>query len=128
MRAAATGVAAAATVGLAVPLTAAGCGTGLDVVAAGTGRAAAAAAGLLRCASLLGCPFGPPGLSNLPCVIARPGTLLALGVGRDTLFAGSPWFVWIVPDLYRSSRATMLSLSTLTAAGLPGFLLYSILR
>jgi hypothetical protein len=52
---------------------------------------------------------------------------LPLGVGLETELGGSPGPVWMVPLLYRSSRGTAGSLTTLTWAGLPGFLLYWIL-
>lgn len=47
---------------------------------------------------------------------------LPLGVGFETEFGDSPCPVWIVPLLYVSTRAAG-SLTTLTCAGLPGFLL-----
>lgn len=47
-------------------------------------------AGLGRLASFDGCPEGPPGRSNFPCVTGRPGFGLGFGVGRDTELGGSP--------------------------------------
>lgn len=55
-------------------------------------------------------------------------TCLPLGVGFDTELGASPGPVWMVPLLYKSSRGTAGSLTTLTWAGLPGFLLYSMLH
>lgn len=54
-------------------------------------------------------------------------TALRFGVGLETECDDSPGPVWMVPDLYTSSRGTAGSFTTLTMAGLPGFLLYSML-
>ena len=51
----------------------------------GTGRDAAG-----RDASFDGPPPGPPGRSNLPCVMGLPALGLPFGVGLETEFAGSP--------------------------------------
>jgi len=53
---------------------------------------------------------------------------LPLGVGLETELGGSPGPTWMVPLLYWSSLGTAGSLTTLTWAGLPGFLLYWMLR
>lgn len=75
-----------------------------------------------------GPPLGPPGRSSLPLVTGLAATGFGLGVGFDTEVAGSPCPVWMVLLLYVSSRATVESLTALTVASFPGFLLYSILR
>ena len=71
-------------------------------------------------------PPGPPGRNSFPVVIGL-ATAFPFGVGLETELGDSPGPTWIVPLLYSSSRGTMLSFTTLTTAGLPGFLLYSIL-
>ena len=60
-------------------------------------------------------------------MIGFAATCLPLGVGLEIEFGGSPGPVCIVPLLYKSSLGTAGSLIALTCAGLPGFLLYSIL-
>jgi hypothetical protein len=50
-----------------------------------------------------------------------------LGVGFEMELGGSPGPTWMVELLYRSSLGIAGSFTTLTWAGLPGFLLYSIL-
>lgn len=100
-------------------------GAGAGTLAPGKGRGAGA--GLGRDASLDGPPPGPPGRSSLPVVTGLAATCFGRGVGLETALAGSPWPVWIVPLLYKSSLATVESLTDLTVAILPGFLLYSTL-
>lgn len=113
--------------------TAAGWGTGRDsrvdcwplpgsCWGAGRGLGLAAA-----CESLDGPPPGPPGRRSLPLLMGLPATCFGRGVGLETEFAGSPGAVRMVPLLYTSSRGTAGSLTTLTCANLPGFLLKSIL-
>lgn len=53
--------------------------------------------------------------------------LLPRGVGFETELGDSPWLVCIVPLLYTSSRGIFGSFKVFTTAGLPGFLLYSML-
>jgi hypothetical protein len=55
-------------------------------------------------------------------VMGLAATCLPFGVGLDTELGDSPWPVWMVELLYISIRA-FGSLTTLTVAGLPGFLL-----
>jgi hypothetical protein len=55
-------------------------------------------------------------------VMGLAATCLPLGVGLETELGDSPCPVWTVPLLYMSMRAPG-SLTTLTCAGLPGFLL-----
>ena len=50
-------------------------------------------------------------------------TCFPLGVGLEIEFGGSPGPVWTVLLLYKSSLGTAGSLTTLTLASLPGFLL-----
>ena len=69
-----------------------GCGTGRE------------AAGLD--ANLDGPPPGPPARRSFPDVMGLAAFCLPFGVGRDLEVAGSPGPVWMVPDLYTSSRGT----------------------
>lgn len=54
-------------------------------------------------------------------------TCFPFGVGLDTELGGSPGPVWIAPLLYVSTLGAEGSLTALTVASFPGFLLYSIL-
>jgi hypothetical protein len=100
-------------------------GIGRDCAAAGVGTGLGCAG---RLVSFDAPPPGPPGRRSLPLVIGFAAICFPLGVGFDTELGGSPGPVWTVLLLYRSSRATVVSLTTFTCAGLPGFLLYSMLH